>query len=190
MLLQPLGHFLAATELCNEVGVKPRLVDAQLRVGHQAVAVEALDVVALVGRTIAPDIHTIFAHGAYQQGAGDGAAQWGGVEVGLAAGADVESAASKCCEAFFNQSRLAVNQTGVLCAVLQCTARYCVDIWLIVLAEVASVGVRDGALVAHPGYCHRGVEATGERDTYALAYREIGKNFRHVSILMDKYAMQ
>src|SRR6185369_5144770 len=39
---QPLGHLLAATELADEAGVQPRLVDPQARVGEQAVPVERM----------------------------------------------------------------------------------------------------------------------------------------------------
>ena len=43
------GHFGAAAELFDELRVEPGLVDLELGVDEQAVAVEALDVVALVG---------------------------------------------------------------------------------------------------------------------------------------------
>ena len=82
VLEQPLRHLLAATQFGDEGGVEPRLVDAQLRVGQQAVAVEPLDVVALEGRAVAPDLHVVLEHRADQQGAGHGAAERGGVEVG------------------------------------------------------------------------------------------------------------
>src|SRR6185312_9622292 len=92
---QPLGHLLAAAQFGDEVRVQPRLVDAQPRVGQQAVAVEALDVVALVGGAVAPDVHPVFAHRAHQQGAGHGTSQRGGVEVGASAAANVEGAAGQ-----------------------------------------------------------------------------------------------
>ena len=77
-------HLRAAAELGDEVGVEPRLVDAQVRVGEQAVAVEPLDVVALVGRAVAPDLDAVVVHRPHQQRAGDGAAERRGVEVGRA----------------------------------------------------------------------------------------------------------
>ena len=54
----------------------------RLRVREQAVAVEALDVVALEGAAVAPDVDVVFLHRGHQHGAGDGAAQRRGVEVG------------------------------------------------------------------------------------------------------------
>ena len=62
---QPLGHLLAAAELADEVGVQPRLVDPQRRVGEQAVPVEPLDVVALEGGAVAPDLHVVLEHRPY-----------------------------------------------------------------------------------------------------------------------------
>ena len=59
---EPLAHLLAPAELGDERAVEPRLVDAQLRVREQPVAVEALDVVALVGRAVAPDLDAVLVH--------------------------------------------------------------------------------------------------------------------------------
>ena len=92
--------------------VEPRLVDAQPRVGQQAVAVEPLDVVALVGRAVAPDVDAVVVHRAHQQGAGDGAAERRGVEVGLAGGADVERAAGQGDEALLDQGRACSRRCG------------------------------------------------------------------------------
>ena len=64
---EPLAHLVAPAQLLDEVGVEPRLVDAQLGVGQQAVAVEALDVVALEGRAVAPDVHVVGLHRPHQQ---------------------------------------------------------------------------------------------------------------------------
>ena len=93
VLGEPLAHLGATAELVHEVGVQPGLVDAQLGVGEQAVAVEPLDVVALEGRAVAPDVDAVLVHRADQHRAGHRAAERGGVEVGAAAGADVEGAA-------------------------------------------------------------------------------------------------
>jgi hypothetical protein len=49
MALEVLAHLLAAAELAHELRVEPGLVDLELRVDEDAVAVEPLDVVALVG---------------------------------------------------------------------------------------------------------------------------------------------
>ena len=118
----PISHWLisvAAAELVHEVGVQPRLVDAQVGVGQQAVAVEPLDVVALERRAVAPDVDAVLVHGADQHGAGDRAAERRGVEVGAAAGADVEGAAGERGEPLLDQRVPAVDGAGDLGAVLQ-----------------------------------------------------------------------
>src|SRR5699024_8784933 len=78
---QPLGHFLTTAELFDEFRVQPRLVNLQVRVGHQTVTVEPLDIVALVGRAVAPDVHAVVFHSANQQGSGHSTAKRRGVEV-------------------------------------------------------------------------------------------------------------
>ena len=112
VLGEPLAHLGAAAELVHEVGVEPRLVDAQLGVGEQAVAVEPLDVVALEGRAVAPDVDAVLVHGADQHGAGHGAAERRGVEVGAAAGADVEGAAGHRGEALLDELRCGSRRRG------------------------------------------------------------------------------
>ena len=102
---QPLGHLLAAAELADERRVEPRLVDAQRRVGEQAVAVEPLDVVALEGGAVAPDLHVVLEHRPHQQRAGDGAAERRGVEVGAAGRTDVERAAGESRQPLLDQRR-------------------------------------------------------------------------------------
>ena len=76
-----LGHFLAPAQLVDEALIEPRLVDAQRRIGEQPVAVEALDVVALEGAAVAPDVDVVFLHRDDEHRAGDGAAERRGVEV-------------------------------------------------------------------------------------------------------------
>ena len=56
------GHLRAAAQLVDELLVQPRLVDLQPRVDEQAVAVEPLDVVALVGAAVAPDVDVVLLH--------------------------------------------------------------------------------------------------------------------------------
>ena len=58
------GHLGAAAELVDEGGVEPGLVDLEVGVDEQAVAIEALDVVALEGGAVAPDVDVVFLHGA------------------------------------------------------------------------------------------------------------------------------
>ena len=88
-----LGHLPPAAEFVDEGLIEPRLVDAQARVGEQAVAVEPLDVVALEGAAVAPDVDVVFLHRDHEHRAGDGAADRRRVEVGYARGRDVERAA-------------------------------------------------------------------------------------------------
>ena len=119
VLDEPLAHLGAAAELADEVGVEPRLVDAQRRVGEQAVAVEPLDVVALERRAVAPDVHVVGLHRPHQHRAGDGPAERGGVEVGAAGRADVERPAGQRGQALLDQLAAAVDRAGQLGAVLQ-----------------------------------------------------------------------
>ena len=176
---EPLAHLRAAAELVDEVGVQPRLVDAQRRVGEQAVAVEPLDVVALERRAVAPDVDAVLVHGADQHGAGDRAAERRGVEVRAAAGADVEGAARHGGQALLDQLGAAVDGAGDLGAVLQGAVGDAVDVGLVVLADVGGVGARDGALGAHPGDRDGGVETSGEGDADALADGQGGENLAH-----------
>ena len=176
---QPLRHLLAAAELADEVGVQPRLVDPQGGVGEQAVAVEPLDVVALEGGAVAPDLHVVLEHGAHQQGAGDGPAERGGVEVGAAAGPDVERAAGQRREPLLDQGRPAVDQPGDLRAVRGGAAGDRGDVGLVVLADVSGVGARHRALLAHPRDRYGGVEAAGEGDPDAFADGQGGEHLGH-----------
>ena len=80
-------HLGAAAQLVDESGVEPWLVDLEIGVDQQAVAIEALDVVAFEGGPVAPDVDVVLLHRRDQHGAGDGAADGGGVEVGDAGGA-------------------------------------------------------------------------------------------------------
>ena len=92
-LEQPLAHLLAPAELGDELRVEPRLVDPEGRVREQPVAEEALDVVALVRRPVAPDVDAVLAHRMHEHRPGDGAPERRRVEVRLAGARDVEGAA-------------------------------------------------------------------------------------------------
>jgi hypothetical protein len=133
-------HLRAAAQLVDELLVEPGLVDPQARIGQQAVAVEALDVVALVGAAVAPDVDAVLLHRRDQHRAGDGAAERRGVEVGDAAGRDVEGAGLDGGDAFVDQLRAAIDQPGFFGAVLQRLARDLVVVGLVGLAEVGGVG--------------------------------------------------
>src|SRR5690606_36647222 len=104
----------AAAQLGDELGVQPGLVDPEVGVGQQAIAVEPLDVVALEGGAVAPDVHPVLVHRTDQHGPGHGATQRGGVEVGPAPGADVEGTAGQGGQALLDQWRLAVDVAGDL----------------------------------------------------------------------------
>lgn len=47
-----LRHLMTATQLVDEVGIQPRLVDLQLGVGQQAITIETFDIVAFIGATV------------------------------------------------------------------------------------------------------------------------------------------
>ncbi len=96
------AHLFAAAERVDELLIEPRLVDLQVRVGQDAVAIETLDVVALVGAAIAEDVHVVFTHRADDRGRGHGATERRGVEVFLAAARQVEGAALNRRQAFLH----------------------------------------------------------------------------------------
>src|SRR6185312_6156189 len=144
---------------------EPRLVDAQARVGHEAVAVEPLDIVALVGGAVAPDVDVILLHGAHEQGAGDGAA--------------VEGAALQGDETLFYQRAAGIHDPGDLGTVGLGAVGDGLDVGLVVLPDVCRVAARDGALFAHPGDRAGGVEPPGERDTDSLADGKLAQDLGH-----------
>ena len=166
---EPLAHLRAPAELGHEVGIEPRLVDAQVRVGQQAVAIEPLDVVALEGRAVAPDVDVIVVHRPDQQGAGHRPAERRGVEVHATAGTDVEGATGQGRQSFLDQLLPAIDDAGKLRPIFPCTCRDAAHVRLVVLADVGGVGARHGALGTHPGDGDRRVEAAGEGDADALA---------------------
>ena len=169
---EPLAHLGAAAELAHERAVEPRLVDAQVLVDEQAVAVEALDVVALVGRAVAPDVDAVLRHRLHEQRPGDGAPERRRVEVTPAGGLDVEGAALERGEALARERLAAVDEHRILCAVLDRAVRHGRDVRLVVLAEVGRERVRDRAMLTHPRQRATRVEAAGERDADTLAHRE------------------
>ena len=114
---EELTHALAAAEFVDEVGVEPRLVDPQRRVHEEPVAVEALDVVALVGRPVAPDVHAIVLHCAHEQCAGDRPTERRRVEVGATRCADVERTALQRDEALVDELVTTVDEARLLGAV-------------------------------------------------------------------------
>ena len=153
----------------------------RLRVDEQPVAVEALDVVALVGAAVAPDVDAVVVHRLHEQRAGDGAAERRGVEVRLAGGGDVERTALQRDEALVDELGAAVDEAGLLGAVLLGPVGHAGEVGLVVLAEVGGVGVGDRTLLAHPRDGGRRVEPAGERDADPLADRQRRQHLRHRS---------
>ncbi len=149
-LLHEGGHLGATAELVDEGGVEPGLVDFESGVDEQAVAVEALDVVAFEGRAVAPDVDVVLLHGGDEHGAGDGAADGRGVEVRHTRGRNVEGAGLQRGDAFAHELRAAVDEARILGAVLESLARDLVVVGFVRLAEVRGVGVRVRAVELHP----------------------------------------
>ena len=96
------------------VGVEPRLVDAQVRIREQAVAIEALDVVALVRAAVAPDVDVVLAHRDDEHRAGDGAAERRRVEVREPGRRDVERAGLQRSDPLGDERRAAVDEARAL----------------------------------------------------------------------------
>ena len=181
------AHFGTAAEFGNELGVEPGLVDLQVRVDEQTVAVEAFDVVALVGRAVAPDVHAVFAHGGHEHRARDGAAQRRRVEVGLAGRGDVEGAGLDGGDAFGHELRTAVDQTGGFCAVFHGTTGNGLVVVLVGLTEIGRVGVGERTLVLHPAQSGAGIKAARKCDADFLADGNALQNrLRHCSLFKTK----
>ena len=53
---------MAATQLVDEVGIQPRLVDLQFGVGQQALAIETFNIVTFIGAAVTPDVDAVFFH--------------------------------------------------------------------------------------------------------------------------------
>ena len=83
-------HLCAAAQFVDESGVEPGLVDLEIGINEQAVAIKALDIVAFEGGAVTPDVDIVLLHGSDQHGARDRAANRRGVEIGNACGRDVE----------------------------------------------------------------------------------------------------
>ena len=114
--------------------IEPRLVNFERRICEQTVAVKALNVVALVGAAIAPNVDVVFFHGGHQHGARDGAANGRGVEVGDACRRNVECTALQRCNAFVSQLFAAVNEASQFGAVFLGLARNFFVVGLVRLA--------------------------------------------------------
>ena len=173
------GHLRAAAELVNESRVEPWLVDLEAGIDEQAVAVEALDIVAFKSGAVAPDLDVVLLHCGHQQGAGNGAADGSGVEVGHAGGGDVEGAGLERGDAFANQRAAAVDEAGLFGAVFESRARNSVVVGFVGLAQVSCVGVGNCALLLHPVQGGRGVEPAGEGNADFLPRGQRFENCGH-----------
>ncbi|MNV58115.1 hypothetical protein D3C71_1504750 [compost metagenome] len=91
----------------------------------------------------------------------------------------MESTTLNCRDAFSNQLLTAVNQTCVLCAIFHGTARNRIIIFLIRLAQVRSICIRNRSLLAHPQQCSAGIQAARKSDANTLSYRKMLENRRH-----------
>ncbi|CAB5011919.1 unannotated protein [freshwater metagenome] len=178
---EELAHLGAATQLGDEIVIEPRLVDAQLRVHQQAVAIEALDVVALVRAAVAPDVDAVLVHRGDEQRAGDCTAQRGGVEVGLPGSGDVERAALQRHETLVHQFGTAVDEAGSLRAVFLRAVGHARQVGFVHLTEIGGVAVGVGPLLAHPGNGSGCVESAAERNTDAFANGEGSEHLGHQS---------
>jgi hypothetical protein len=179
--LHVLRHLLPAAELVDEALIEPRLVDAEIRIRQQPVAVEPLDVVAFERAAVAPDVDVVFLHGDDEHRAGDGAAERRSVEVRQSGGRNVEGAGLEGGEPFGDQLRAAVDEPRLLGAVLQRASRDVVVVRLVGLTEVRRVRVGNRSLRPHPVQRRARVEAAGKRNADALAGRKTLKNVGHSS---------
>jgi hypothetical protein len=160
--------------------VEPRLVDLQVRIGQQAVAIEPLDVVALVRAAVGEDVDAVFLHGADDRRRRHGAAERRRVVVGHAGGRDVERAGLQRGDSFGDQLGAAVYESSPFCAVLDRATRDRLVVVFVGLAEVGRVRIRDGAFDPHPVQRGTRVESAGERDANFLAGRKTFKDCAHV----------
>jgi hypothetical protein len=69
----------------------------------------------------------------------------------------VERSARESDQFFFNERCFSVNEPTNLGAVFLRANGHGLDVWFVGLAEVAGLGARDRAFVAHPRNCNRGI---------------------------------
>ncbi|CGW22455.1 Uncharacterised protein [Salmonella enterica subsp. enterica serovar Typhi] len=170
---------MTAAQLIDKVGIQPRFVNLQLGVGQQAVTIETFNIVAFIGAAVAPDIHAVFFHCGDQHRAGHGTAQRRGIEIGQSASRIMESAALNRCDPFCNQLLAAINQAGILCAILHCATRNGVIVILIRLSQIRSIGIWDSSFLSHPQQRGASVQTAGKSDTNTLTCWKMLKNRRH-----------
>jgi hypothetical protein len=123
-------------------------------------------------------VDVVLFHGGDEHGAGDGAAERGGVEVGDASSGDVEGAGLERGDAFANKRAAAVDEAGLFGAIFEGRARDGVVVCFVGLAEVGCISVRDGALLLHPVQGGGSVEPAGESYSNFLAVGTDGHGIR------------
>src|SRR3954454_1180815 len=161
---QPFAQLAASAELLDERTVEPRLVDAQVLVDEQPVAIEALDVVALVRRSVAPDVDAVLGHRMHELRPGDRAPERRRVEVPAPRRLDVKRPALQSRQSLARERVLAVDEHRVLGAEGERLRGNGADVWLVVLPEVRGERVGDRAVLAHPRERAARVEAAREGD--------------------------
>ncbi len=117
-------------------------------------------------------VDVVLFHRRDQQGAGNGAPDGGGVEVGDARGADVEGAGLQRCDAFADERAAAVDQACFFGAVFKSLARNFVVVRFIGLTEVGGISIGNGALLLHPVQGSGSVEPAREGYADLLADRQ------------------
>ena len=107
------------------------------------------------------------------------------LKYGTPAVRDVKGAALQRGDALGHELPAAIDQTRELGAVLARAARNVVVVRLVGLAEIGGVGVRDGALLAHPVNRGARIEAAGERNADLLADGKALKNICHAPQMLS-----
>ena len=179
LLHEILGHLFASTELVNELLIKPRLVHAQVGVREQTVAIEPLDVVALIGAAVAPNVYIVFTHCRHEHGARDRATERRGVEIRLPAGGDVKRTTLNGGNALGDELVTAIHQPRLFGAVLHGFAGNVVVIRLVGLSQVGRVGKRNCSFRPHPMQSSAGIQPAREGNSHFLAHREALQNRCH-----------
>ena len=179
MALHIRGHLGSAAKFVDECGVEPGLVDLEAGIDQQAVAIEALDVVALIRRAVAPDVDFVLFHRGDEHGASDGAANRRGVEVRNASRRDVEGPGLQRGNAFAHQRAAAVDEPRLFRAILQRLARNRVVVGFVGLAQVGRVGVGKRALLLHPMQRGGGVKPARKSNANLLANGQRFENYGH-----------
>jgi len=154
------AHLGATAELGDEARVQPRLVNLELGIGEDAVAIEALDVVALVRAAVAEDVHVVGVHRAHDRGRSHRAAQRRGVEVLLARGRQMERATLQRDDALARHRFAAIDQARAHRAMAQRDRRDVGRVLLIGLREVRGIRIDLHAVAAHPRYGGARIETT------------------------------